>query len=156
MSFGKVAEWAAAGVEDLDAEQTASLLSELDVAVDPGAAAGVELRVALEQDSMFGPVVAFSFGRMAMDIWDDVTYRVVPLTPKDARVMVGEPRAAGRLLQGYRSLAAPDASRIEQLILKLSQMSEAHPEVAEIELEPLMAYPDRLVARGASVRLEAP
>jgi hypothetical protein len=156
MSLSNLAEWAAAGADTLDAEQTASVLRDLDIALDAAAAPGVELRVALEQDSLFGPVVAFSFGRMAMDIWEDVTYRIVPLTLKDARVMVREPRAASKLLAGYRGLPAPAAAGIEALVLKLSHAAQEHPEIAEIELDPVMAYPDRLVAKAASIRLNEP
>lgn len=134
------------------AELESRVLAGLGIAPEPsGAAPGIELRLALEQDDLFGPVIAFSYGAMAMDIWDDVTYRVVPLAPKDARRMVLEPRAAKRLLGGYRNAPAPDIARIEAAIIRLSEYAREHPELSEIELEPLIARPDGLYARSVRI-----
>ncbi|MBI4311153.1 MAG: acetate--CoA ligase family protein [Chloroflexi bacterium] len=149
-----IKEWDSDGVTWLEKEQASRLLGELGLALNPSTRrAGIELRIALELDPIFGPVVAFSYGRMAMDVWDDVTYRVVPLTTKDARVMVREPKAAGRLLGGYGSAKAPDVSGIEAAILKLSQLAEAAPELVELALDPVYAYPDGLVVKAATIRL---
>jgi len=137
-------------------ELESSVLAGLGIAREaPGMAPGIELRLALEQDDLFGPVIAFSYGAMAMDVWDDATYRVVPLAPRDARRMVHEPRAARRLLGGYREAPPPDVARIEAAILRLSDYAREHPEFAEIELEPLIARPDGLYARGIRVAATA-
>ena len=134
------------------ADLTSRVLGELGIPLEPQSESpGIELRLAVEQDDIFGPVIAFSYGAMAADIWDDVTYRVVPLAARDAKRMVHEPQAARRLLGGYRAAPAPDIARIQDAILKLSQYAEAHPEYAEIELEPLIARPDGLYARSARV-----
>lgn len=128
------------------------ILADLGIARDGDERApGIELRLALEQDDIFGPVIAFSYGAMAADIWDDATYRVVPLAPRDARRMVHEPRAARRLLGGYRSAPPPDIASIEAAIVRLSEYAGAHPEIAEIELEPLIARADGLHARSIRV-----
>ena len=128
------------------------VLGELGISREPQQARpGIELRLALEQDDLFGPVIAFSFGAMARDIWDDVTYRVVPLAARDARQMVQEPAASRRLLGGYRDAPAPDLAGIEAAILNLSRYAEDHPEFSKIELDPLIACPDGLYARAASV-----
>ena len=75
----------------------------------PGA---YELLLGVMLDQQFGPVIVFSYGAMAMDVWDDVTYRVVPLTGRDARRMVQEPVAAKRLLGGYGEAPSPDPTHI--------------------------------------------
>jgi hypothetical protein len=128
------------------------VLGELGISREPHPARpGIELRLALEQDDLFGPIIAFSFGAMAMDIWDDVTYRVIPLAVRDAHQMIHEPAASHRLLGGYRDAPAPDLADIEAAILKLSQYAEDHPEFSKIELDPLIACPDGLYARAATV-----
>ncbi|MBI4340115.1 MAG: acetate--CoA ligase family protein [Chloroflexi bacterium] len=147
----------AEGETDLTPSQAGELLAEAGLRVDPAVQRpGIELRLSLEQDPLFGPVVVFSYGRMAMDIWDDVAYRVVPLTPGDARLMVQEPRAAARLLGGYGPSRAPDTAAIEKALLVLSRLAEEHPQISEVELDPVFAYPDGLVARSARVVLRAP
>ena len=66
----------------MDAKQ---LLQEMGIRMvgrDEVIRPGVELRFAVEQDPMFGPVIAFSYGRMAMEVWEDVTYRILPIKNK--------------------------------------------------------------------------
>ncbi|MBI2172091.1 MAG: acetate--CoA ligase family protein [Chloroflexi bacterium] len=147
-------QWRVNGGTPLTQAQASQLLQQIDIPLNPSTRRpGIELRIALEQDPIFGPVIAFSYGRMAMDVWEDVAYRIVPLTPKDARLIVGEPKAASRLLGGYGSAKAPDAARIAQAILKLSELAQANPEIAEIDLDPVLALPDGLVAKGARITL---
>jgi acetyltransferase len=155
MSIAKLLkQWRVNGDTPLTQAQAGQLLQEIGISLNPSTRRpGIELRIALEQDPIFGPVIAFSYGRMAMDIWDDVSYRIVPLTPRDARLIVGEPKAASRLLKGYRSAKAPDAARIEQAVLRLSELAQANPEIAEIDLDPVLALPDGLVAKGARITL---
>lgn len=146
--------WNTEGSATLPTAQTGQLLQEMGIPLNPSTRRpGIELRIALEQDPLFGPVIAFSYGRMALDVWEDVAYRIVPLTPRDAKLLVREPQAASRLLKGYRSAKAPDVSRIEQAVLKLSDLAQASPEIAEIDLDPVLALPDGLVAKAARITL---
>ncbi len=115
---------------------------------------GVELRMAVERDPLFGPVVSFGFGRMGVEVWEDVSYRVVPLSEKDARLMVGELKGR-RLLEGYGGLEPPDVSRMADTLLKLSDLVEHTPEVWEVELDPVYAYADGLVVLDARVELRS-
>lgn len=113
---------------------------------------GVELMVAVEQDPLFGPVLAFGFGKMAVDVWEDVAYRIVPLYEKDARLMIREPKAQ-RLLQGYGNLEAPQASLVEEMLLRASRLVEDNPEIWRLELSPAYAYRDQVVVMDATVEL---
>ncbi len=132
-------------------EQALGLAEAAGLRVDPKVRRlGVELYLSLEHDPLFGPVVAFGYGRMGAEVWDDVTYRVVPLTPKDAREMVQEPKAAHTLLQGYRNLGAPNRDAIEQAVLALSRFAEQHPEVQRLTLWPAFAFPDGVVVKSAT------
>ncbi len=116
---------------------------------------GVEMTVAVERDDLFGPVLSFGFGRMALDIWDDVAYRLVPLTDKDARLIIQEPKAS-TLLQGYGSLEAPKVALVERLLLQVSDLVESTPEVWEMELDPVYSYRDEIIVAGARVVLHHP
>lgn len=131
---------------------TDRVLSDLGIPLQPQSGQpGIELRLALEQDDLFGSVIVFSYGAMAMDVWDDVTYRVAPLTARDPHRMVLEPLAAKRLLQGYHDAPAPNLAAIEGAIAELSAYAAAHPEYTEIVLDPLIARPDGLYAKAARV-----
>ena len=116
---------------------------------------GVQITVAVERDDLFGPVLSFGFGRKAMDIWDDVAYRIVPLTEKDARLMLREPKAS-TLLQGYGTLEAPKVSLLEQLLLQVSDLVENTAEVWEMDLDPVYSYRDEIVVAAARIVLRVP
>ena len=116
---------------------------------------GVEMTVAVERDDLFGPVLSFGFGRMAIDIWDDVAYRILPITDKDARLIIREPKASA-LLQGYGALEAPNVALLERLLLRVSDLVENTPEVLEMELDPVYSYRDEIVVAGARILLGNP
>jgi acetyl-CoA synthetase (ADP-forming) len=149
-----IQQWTEGSTSSLTEAQSKELLREagFQVADSEPVPPGIELRIALEQDPLFGPVVSFGFGRLAVDVWEDVTYRVVPLTPKDSKLMVREPKGR-RLLEGYRSLEAPDVSLIEQTLLRLSGLAEQFPQLREVDLDPVYAYPDHVVVAGVRVEL---
>ncbi|MBI4201988.1 MAG: CoA-binding protein, partial [Chloroflexi bacterium] len=69
---------------------------------------------------------------------------------------VREPRAAERLLPGYGSAKAPDVARIEEVVLKLSNLADNNPDLATLELDPVRAYPDGLVVKSARATLHPP
>lgn len=116
---------------------------------------GVEMTVAVECDDLFGPVLSFGFGRMAIDIWDDVAYRIIPITDKDARLIIKEPKGS-TLLQGYGALEAPNVALVERLLLQVSDLVETTPEVLEMELDPVYSYRDEIVVAGARILLGNP
>jgi len=77
----------------------------------------------------------------------------VPLTPQDARAMIREIRGY-RLLEGYRGQPAVDIKHIEELLLRVSAMIEANPEIKEMDINPLIAYEKGAVAVDARIILE--
>lgn len=123
------------------------------VAVQKASPPGVELRIFVFQDPVLGATLAFSFGRQAADIWEDVAYRVVPLVAKDARLIVREPKAAKTLLGGYGVLPAPNVAYIEEALLKLSALVDSTPDLLEVEIDPAIAGRDGLVVEEARVTL---
>ncbi|MBI4188239.1 MAG: acetate--CoA ligase family protein [Chloroflexi bacterium] len=123
------------------------------VSVQKMARPGVEVIIGMSKDSQFGPVLMFGLGGIMVEIMKDVSFRIVPLAPRDAREMVREIKGYP-ILEGYRGQEPVDVSNLEKLILKVSSFIEQHPEVAEMDLNPIFAYSDGAVAVDARVILE--
>jgi acyl-CoA synthetase (NDP forming) len=114
---------------------------------------GVEMLVGVVHDRLFGPVVACAAGGTEAELLKDVSVRITPLTDVDAREMVRS-LATFPLLDGYRGAARSDVGALEDVLLRVSAMVEAHPEVAEMDLIPVIVGPDGAVIVDARVRLE--
>jgi acyl-CoA synthetase (NDP forming) len=114
----------------------------------------VEMLVGVVHDRLFGPVVACAAGGTEAELLKDVSVRITPLTDVDAREMVRS-LATFPLLDGYRGAPRADVGALEDVLLRVSAMVEAHPEVAEMDLNPVIVGPDGAVIVDARVRLEA-
>jgi len=123
------------------------------VAVQTMARPGVEVIVGLSKDAQFGPVVMFGLGGIFVEVLKDVSFRIVPLLRRDAREMVREIKGFP-VLQGVRGQEAVDIAALEDILLKVSELAERHPEVRELDLNPIIAYKDGAVAVDARVVLE--
>ncbi|MDI3317899.1 MAG: acetate--CoA ligase family protein [Bacillota bacterium] len=106
--------------------------------VQPMIRGGVELMVGVTADPQFGPLIAFGLGGVHVEVLRDVVFRITPLTDRNAHDMVRAIRGY-RLLEGYRGHAAADVPAVEELLLRLSRMVEELPEIAELDLNPVMA-----------------
>jgi acetyl coenzyme A synthetase (ADP forming)-like protein len=115
---------------------------------------GVEMLVGVVHDRLFGPVVACAAGGTEAELLKDVSVRITPLTDVDAREMVRS-LATFPLLDGYRGAPRSDVGALEDVLLRVSAMVEAHPEVAEMDLNPVIVGPDGAVIVDARVRLQA-
>ncbi|MBI3952933.1 MAG: acetate--CoA ligase family protein [Chloroflexi bacterium] len=116
---------------------------------------GVEVIIGMTKDPQFGPVLMFGLGGVLVEILKDVAFRIVPLTQRDAAQMVREIKGFP-LLQGYRGSEPADVACLEGLLLRLSDFVDKHPEIREIDLNPIFAYKDGAVAVDARVILEPP
>ncbi len=123
------------------------------VSVQKMAKAGVEVIIGMTKDPQFGPVLMFGLGGILVEVLKDVAFRIVPLAPRDARQMVRDIKGYP-LLEGYRGSPPSDVAALEDMLLKLSAFVEAHPEIAELDLNPVFAYPDGAVAVDARIVLE--
>ncbi len=122
------------------------------VSVQKMARPGIEVIMGMSQDEQFGPVLMFGLGGILVEVLKDVSFRLVPITPRDARQMVQEIK--GRpLLEGYRGQEPADVEALEKLLLRLSDFVEKHPEIAELDLNPIFAYKDGAVAVDARIIL---
>jgi acyl-CoA synthetase (NDP forming) len=100
---------------------------------------GVETIVGVVDDPNFGPLVAFGLGGTTVEVLDDVALRITPLTDADAHEMVREIRGAP-LLTGYRNRPAADLAAVEDLLLRVSWLVEAVPQIAEMDLNPVKVF----------------
>lgn len=123
------------------------------VSVQKMARPGVEVIIGMSKDAQFGPVLMFGLGGILVEVLKDVSFRIVPLTPRDAHEMIREIKGYP-LLEGYRGQPPVDILNLEKLILKVSNFVEQHPEVKELDLNPIFAYGDGAVAVDARVILE--
>jgi acetate---CoA ligase (ADP-forming) len=114
---------------------------------------GVELLVGVVNDASFGPVVACGAGGTAVELLRDVAVRITPLTDRDAAGMVRS-LATFPLLDGYRGAPKADVRALEDLLLRVSALVEAHPQVAELDCNPVMVLPHGAAIVDARVRVE--
>jgi len=124
------------------------------VAVQKMAPKGTEVIVGMSKDPQFGPVLMFGLGGIFVEVLKDVAFRIVPLEPRDARQMVREIKGFP-VLQGVRGQDPADLDALEGLLLKISQFVEAHPEIEELDLNPVFAYKDGCIAVDARIVVAA-
>ena len=123
------------------------------VSVQPMAPPGVEVIVGMSKDPQFGPVLMFGLGGILVEVLKDVSFRIVPVTTRDAREMIREIKGYP-VLEGYRGQKPASIPALEKLIVKVSQFVEKNPDIKELDLNPIFAYPDKAVAVDARIILE--
>jgi acyl-CoA synthetase (NDP forming) len=107
------------------------------------------------EDPLFGPVVSFGLGGVATELLDDWSHGIPPLTDTDLRDLVRTVRAAP-LLFGHRGSDPVDTARLEDLLSRVARLADDLPEVAVLELNPVVAGADGPSVLGASVVLTRP
>ncbi|WP_341645264.1 acetate--CoA ligase family protein [Thauera sp. SDU_THAU2] len=116
----------------------------------PMARKGVEIIIGVSRDPIFGPVVMFGLGGIFVEVLEDVAFRSIPLSRHDARSMVNQIKAR-RILDGVRGHVPVDTEALADLLLKVSGIVSAYPQIAELDLNPVMAYEDGYAVVDARV-----
>jgi acyl-CoA synthetase (NDP forming)/RimJ/RimL family protein N-acetyltransferase len=124
-------------------------------AVQRMAPTGVACRVATVEDPLFGPVVSFGLGGAATDLLGDRSYGVPPLTDTDLAGLIRSVRAAPLLL-GHEGGPPADLPALEDLLARLARLADDVPEVAELELNPVVAATAGAAVLAATGRLARP
>jgi acetyl coenzyme A synthetase (ADP forming)-like protein len=122
--------------------------------VQPMICGGTELLAGVVQDPVFGPLVAFGPGGVLAELIGGTEFRIAPLADIDADELV-QGGKAGQLVRGFRGGAAADADALVLLVHRLSRLALDLPEVAELDLNPVLALPSGCVAVDARIRLRA-
>jgi len=119
--------------------------------------AGHEVVVGVVRDLQFGHAVMFGLGGVFVEVLEDVAFRVVPLSPRDAEEMIEEIRGAA-VLDGARGRAPADRAALRDLLLAVSRLVERRPWIEEMDINPAIVHERGLVAVDARVILseEAP
>jgi acyl-CoA synthetase (NDP forming)/GNAT superfamily N-acetyltransferase len=136
----------------LPGPQAAELAGCYQIPVTPDGPPGTEVRARIMQEPVFGPLVRFGPGGAAAGVLGDDTARLAPLTPADAGELIRESPAAALLL-GNGGAPAADTGALAGLLLRLSRLADDLPEVAELELNPVIAGPGGVRAAAIRVRL---
>ncbi|MDY6911390.1 MAG: acetate--CoA ligase family protein [Chloroflexota bacterium] len=105
------------------------------------ARAGVEVILGSTRDPEFGPICMFGLGGTFVEAIKDVTFRLAPMWEISAEIMI-QTIKANTLLRGVRGAPPSDIDAIKDCILRLSQMVTDHPEIAELDINPLIVYPE--------------
>lgn len=116
------------------------------------APSGVACVVRSQEDPLYGPVISFGLSGDAVELLDDVTYGVPPLSFADVSVMVQSIKAAPKLF-GYKGLPPVDTHALEELIARVCVMSDNHPEVQSLELYPVLVGPKGAVVLNARMNV---
>ena len=99
---------------------------------------GVETMIGVADDPLFGPLVAFGLGGIHVEVLGDVQFRVAPLTDHDVDELIHGIRGLP-LLRGYRGHPPADLDALRELLLRVSRLAVEVPEIAELDLNPVMA-----------------
>jgi acyl-CoA synthetase (NDP forming) len=123
--------------------------------VQPFLREGTELLAGAVQDPVFGPLVAFGPGGALAELIGEASFRLAPLSDVEAEELVRTGKA-GRLVAGFRGAPAADVPALADLLLRLGRLAADLPEVAELDLNPVLAGPHGCVAVDARVRVCVP
>jgi acetyl coenzyme A synthetase (ADP forming)-like protein len=115
--------------------------------------AGVEMLVGVTDDPVFGPVVACATGGVMAELLQDAAFRIAPVTDRDAATMIGELRGA-RLLRGFRGAPPADERALREAVVRAGALAIATPEIAEMDINPLVVTPDGAIAVDVRIRVE--
>lgn len=123
---------------------------------------GLEVLIGVNRDPQFGPLLTFGLGGIYVETLKDVSFRVAPLSRREAGEMLGEIRAQG-LLEGARGKPPVDKDALVDALLRIGQLVVEFPEIAELDINPYMVYEQgrgglaidmRLVLKPSEVRSE--
>jgi len=122
------------------------------VLLQPMISGGTEVIIGVAQEPIFGPLIIFGLGGVATDVLADHTARLAPLTDTDANELIHSIRSAPLLL-GHRGSPAADLTALQETLLRISRLGDDLPEIAELDLNPVIAREDGVFAVDTRIRL---
>jgi acyl-CoA synthetase (NDP forming)/GNAT superfamily N-acetyltransferase len=125
------------------------------VLVQAMAGGGTELLLGIAGDPRFGPLVALAAGGATAELVGDVQVRLAPIGPSEAGRMIAGLRGFP-LLEGFRGRPRADIAALRDAVLRVGALAAGHPELAELDCNPLVAGPAGAVIVDARARLEPP
>lgn len=123
------------------------------VTVQEMAPESTEVIIGAIKDPQFGQTLMFGLGGIFVEILKDVTFRIAPVTEQEAKEMIAEVKAYP-LLQGYRGRPPADVNAIVHILISTSKLIMEHPEIKELDLNPVMVYQKGAKTVDARIILE--
>ncbi|MHA1303976.1 MAG: acetate--CoA ligase family protein, partial [Candidatus Heimdallarchaeaceae archaeon] len=114
---------------------------------------GVEVLVGQTTDPQFGKMIAFGIGGIYVEVYKDVSFRLIPITEADVREMYAEIKGR-KMLEGFRGKPAINLDELTELLLNISKLVEENPIIKEMDLNPVMVTEEGLKAIDARIILE--
>jgi acetyltransferase len=115
----------------------------------------IELLAGLSNDAVFGPVIAFGQGGTAVQIINDTSLEFPPLNPLLARAQMAR-TLVWKLLQAYRGKPSADIEAVADVLIRVGQLAIDHPKIRELDINPLLADADGVIALDARIRVGPP
>ncbi|MEV4007988.1 GNAT family N-acetyltransferase [Actinomadura sp. NPDC049753] len=142
------------GPVEVAPEQAAELLACYGIGL-AGGTDGVATRIVVREDPSFGALISFGIADETAELLDDRAYRLSPLADAEAAEMIRAIRTAPLLL-GHRGADPVNLGALEELLLRASRLGYDLPEVARLELSPVMVGPSGVAVRAVTLTLERP
>jgi len=112
-----------------------------------------ELIIGMTTDPQFGPALMFGIGGILVELLEDVSFRIAPITEYDAKEMITENKAYS-ILDGYRGKPKADIEAIVEVLMKISKLVTEHEEINEMDLNPVFIYEKGLICVDARIILK--
>ena len=114
---------------------------------------GVELLIGTNTDSQFGKMIALGIGGIFVEVYKDISFKLIPITERDVQDMLEEIQGR-KMIEGYRGMPKVDVEELTSLMMKVSNLIEEFPQIQEMDLNPIVATSDGLKAIDARIILE--
>ena len=114
---------------------------------------GIEIFAGIKKDQTFNHVLAFGLGGIYTEILKDISFRICPITAKDALEMIKETKSYP-LLKGARGIHSVDINLIKSILLKLSNLTKKYPNIQELDINPMMAEKNKVEIVDARIILD--
>lgn len=114
---------------------------------------GTEVILGAKRDGQFGPVLVYGLGGIYTELFKDVSFRVAPVDEREAKAMITETKSF-KILQGARGRVPADIQALTGAITRLSRLATNFPEILELDINPLLAVPEGVVALDARIALK--
>jgi succinyl-CoA synthetase beta subunit len=126
------------------------------IILEPMAGSGAEFFVGFQRHRQFGPVLSFGLGGVSLELFKDVTFRLLPASAADFQEMLSELKSWPKMRSGFRNLPPVDEGRIIRLLEQVAAFVLDHPEIRELDMNPVLMGSEGETVLDATVILEGP
>jgi acetyl coenzyme A synthetase (ADP forming)-like protein len=139
-------------VEEIDASLSAADYRASSYLIQEMVSGGVETIYGISSYPQFGPLLMFGLGGRYVEVLRDVRFGVTPLEPAEAEAMVRSIRGF-QLLEGVRGEPGADIDFLIEVLLRIAQLAQRHPQIQELDINPFLAAPTAAASKALDVRI---